>query len=202
MPYPKPHIALIGSNSLMLSGLQTLLQEIIPFARIELYPDGHAFAASAPDVVFHLFVTPSAYAACPNIFLPYATKIILLSCGEPEADIPPALRRIDMLQPRDVILRQLLIVQQHAHHNFNLYPNEIAQRLHQQDQLLSPREIEVLRLLARGHINKEIADQLNISINTVITHRKNIMQKLHSQSLSKLAVYAVTHGYIKAEEIK
>ena len=45
-------------------------------------------------------------------------------------------------------------------------------------KVLSDREIEVLSLIVQGFINKEIADQLNIGLTTVITHRKNIMDKL------------------------
>ena len=66
---------------------------------------------------------------------------------------------------------------------------------------LSAREIEVLVLLVRGLINKEIADKLNISLTTVITHRKNITEKLGIKSLSALTIYAVMHGYIEVDEI-
>lgn len=68
-------------------------------------------------------------------------------------------------------------------------------------QDLSPREIEVLTLVVRGHINKEIADRLCISLPTVVTHRKNICDKLHLRSVSALTIYAVTHGLVSAEEI-
>lgn len=61
---------------------------------------------------------------------------------------------------------------------------------------LSQREQEVLRLIATGKLNKEIADQLCISVNTVITHRKNISAKLGIKSASGLSLYAVMNGYI------
>ena len=61
---------------------------------------------------------------------------------------------------------------------------------------LSQREIDVLRLVANGHINKEIADILNISINTVLSHRKNITSKLGIRSVSGLSLYALMNGYI------
>ena len=62
---------------------------------------------------------------------------------------------------------------------------------------LSQREIEVLTLVASGKINKEIADALQISINTVLTHRKNISAKLGIKSVSGLSVYAMMNGYLK-----
>lgn len=61
---------------------------------------------------------------------------------------------------------------------------------------LTEREIEVLRLLATGLSNKKIADSLNISINTVITHRKNITQKTGIRSVSGLTIYAVIKNII------
>ena len=48
-------------------------------------------------------------------------------------------------------------------------------------EILSAREIEVLVLITKGLINKEIADKLNISLTTVITHRKNITEKTWNQ---------------------
>ena len=61
---------------------------------------------------------------------------------------------------------------------------------------LSAREKDVLRLIAGGKINKEIADELCISINTVITHRKNISTKLGIKSASGLSLYAMMNGLI------
>lgn len=61
---------------------------------------------------------------------------------------------------------------------------------------LSAREIEVLKLISSGRINKEIADELCISVNTVITHRKNISSKLGIKSASGLSLYAAMNGII------
>ena len=67
---------------------------------------------------------------------------------------------------------------------------------------LSAREIEVLVLITKGLINKEeIADKLNISLTTVISHRKNITEKLGIKSVSGLTIYAVMHGYVEADRI-
>ena len=64
------------------------------------------------------------------------------------------------------------------------------------DSQLSSREREVLKEVAGGKTNKEIADTLCISINTVITHRKNISGKLGIHSVSGLSLYAVMNGII------
>ena len=53
----------------------------------------------------------------------------------------------------------------------------------------------------QGYINKEIADRLHIGLATVITHRKNIMEKLGMKSVSALTIYAVMHGYVDINKI-
>ena len=55
--------------------------------------------------------------------------------------------------------------------------------------------------LSKGHINKEIADRLNISLTTAITHRKNIMEKLHARSLADIILYVVMNGLVDVGEL-
>ena|SRR6056297_669351 len=66
---------------------------------------------------------------------------------------------------------------------------------------LTDREIEVLKLLAMGNSNKEIAAKLYISTHTVISHRKNISEKLSIRSASGLTVYAVLNNYIDTSNL-
>ena len=69
-------------------------------------------------------------------------------------------------------------------------------------EILSAREIEVLVLITKGLINKEIADKLNISLTTVITHRKKYHGEIRGiKSVSGLTIYAVMNGYIEADRI-
>jgi DNA-binding NarL/FixJ family response regulator len=64
---------------------------------------------------------------------------------------------------------------------------------------LSEREHDVLRLLALGHTNQEIAKQLYISVRTAETHRAHIMQKLRLQTRADLVAYALERGLLEAE---
>lgn len=66
--------------------------------------------------------------------------------------------------------------------------------------LLSDRETEVLQQLALGLSNKEIADKLNISVHTVITHRKNISQKTGIKTVSGLTIFAVVNKLIALDQ--
>ena len=71
-----------------------------------------------------------------------------------------------------------------------------------ESSILSEREIEVLKAIALGMANKEIAERLYISIHTVISHRKNITSKLGIKSISGLTVYALLNSLIHADEVK
>ncbi len=64
--------------------------------------------------------------------------------------------------------------------------------------VLSPREAEVLRLMALGNTNRGIAEQLSLSVRTVETHRAHVQQKLGLESRSDLTRYALAHGLIDA----
>ncbi len=66
---------------------------------------------------------------------------------------------------------------------------------------LTEREIDVVKLVAFGKTNKEIAEELFISIHTVISHRKNITEKLGIKSISGLTVFAILNNLIDAEAI-
>ena len=67
---------------------------------------------------------------------------------------------------------------------------------------LSQREKEILVSVAKGLLNKEIAAEHNISINTVITHRKNITRKTGIKTVSGLTVYAILNGYVDINSVK
>ncbi len=62
--------------------------------------------------------------------------------------------------------------------------------------LLTPREIDVLKCLAQGLTNREIGLQLDVSVRTVTTHVRNILDKLHLDNRTQAALYAVEHGIL------
>lgn len=62
---------------------------------------------------------------------------------------------------------------------------------------LTPRELEVLRFLARGYTNKEIATELNLGVRTIETHRENLIKKTGLSSVAELTRYAVEQGHIE-----
>jgi two-component system, NarL family, response regulator NreC len=77
---------------------------------------------------------------------------------------------------------------------------EAAERRRAEQDPLSDREREVLRLLALGHTNQEIAEMLYISVRTAETHRAHIMQKLRLQSRAELVRHALSEGLLDEEQ--
>ena len=68
--------------------------------------------------------------------------------------------------------------------------------------ILSQREKEIIICIAKGLSNKEISDVLNISINTVTTHRRNISSKLQIHSIAGITIYAIANGLVQMSEIE
>lgn len=92
--------------------------------------------------------------------------------------------KLDELDPSGIRYLHHVISGEHAsHHN---------RHAHQ----LTNREEEILRLIVKGYLNKEIAVKLNISHNTVLTHRKNIISKTGIKTVSGLTFYAIRNGLI------
>ena len=83
-------------------------------------------------------------------------------------------------------------------------PAQIVRKLRKaiENYELSDRENEILVAVARGMTNKEIADRYNISIHTVISHRKNIARKTGIKSVSGLTVYALLNNMIDQGDVE
>ncbi|MEJ2428250.1 MAG: response regulator transcription factor [Deltaproteobacteria bacterium] len=79
------------------------------------------------------------------------------------------------------------------------YVGHLTQEKSALTETLSPREREILQLLAEGKSSKDIASLLNVSEKTVHTHRQHIMEKLNLHSIAELTKYAIREGITTAE---
>jgi len=87
-------------------------------------------------------------------------------------------------------------------HLLNLYREQARQRAqpaHESQPELSPRETEVLRLVALGYTGQQIANQLGISQSTVETHRAHLMEKLNLRGRAQLVRYALGKGLLEED---
>ena len=193
-----PRIAIIDPNTLATIGLKTILQDIMPIMQVDIYGSFAELQANNPEQYFHYFVAMNIVLENRQFFLEHRAKTIVLTLALDDAASMSNFHSLSVNVPEKQFVRSLLALEQHAHaHGRNLPPIQQCTR----QNVLSDREIEVLSLVAQGHINKEIADILNISMPTVISHRKNITDKLGMKSISALTIYAVMHGYVDINKI-
>ncbi|MGA9552347.1 MAG: response regulator transcription factor, partial [Candidatus Sulfotelmatobacter sp.] len=71
------------------------------------------------------------------------------------------------------------------------------ERVNSEQHVLTPREREVIQLVAEGKTTKEIATALSLSVKTAETHRTNLMRKLDLHSIADLTLYAVRNGIVQ-----
>jgi two-component system response regulator NreC len=103
---------------------------------------------------------------------------------------------------KDAAHLELIEAVRHASEGRDYLPAAVSAGLEDERQakrpVLSPREAEVLRLIALGHTNREIAEQLSLSVRTVETHRSHTQQKLGVDSRPELTRYALENGLLDA----
>lgn len=196
--HPLPKVAVIDPNTLATIGLKHLLQSVIPIMVVDTFGSFAELEANSPECYAHYFAAMSIVLENRQFFIEHRQKTIVLTLGLDTISQLKAFHSLCINVPDHELVRSLLMLKQHAHPNgHNLPP--MAQAA--QQKILSDREIEVMSFIVQGYINKEIADRLNIGLSTVVTHRKNIMDKLGVKSVSALTIYAVTHGYVDINKI-
>lgn len=194
----RPKVAIVDPNTLAAIGLKQMLQNVMPIMTVDVFGSFTEFEANKPEEFFHFFVAMNVVLQNRHFFSEHRQKTIVLTLSLDASSQLSDFHCLCINEPEKQLVRSLLMLQQHAHHGGRNLP-PMPQVL--QQKVLSDREIEVMSFIVQGYINKEIADQLNIGLSTVITHRKNIMDKLGLKSVSALTIYAVMHGYVDINKI-
>ena len=196
---PVPEIAIVDANTLTCLGLKSMLEEIIPAAVIRVFSRFGELSDDTPDMYAHYFVSAQVYAEHTSFFLPRRKKTIVLAGSSPQFQLS-GVNTLDIYASEKELVKSLLRLHRQGHSGRGTAA-ESGHAAGFSHELLSPREIEVLVLVVQGCINKEIADRLHISLTTVISHRKNITEKLGIKSVSGLTIYAVMNGYVEIDRI-
>ena len=191
-----PKIAIVDPNTLAAIGLKGVLQNVMPIMTVDSFGTFAELEMNHPEEYVHFFVAMTIVLDNRDFFLNYRRRTIVLNTSV--ESMMDGFHCLCINVPEKQLIRSLLSLQQSAHaHGRNLPPMPKVL----QQKVLSDREIEVMNLIVQGFINKEIAEQLNIALSTVVTHRRNIMEKLGVKSVSALTIYAVTHGYVDISKI-
>ena len=195
----QPEIAIVEANTLTSLGLKTILERMIPMAVIRTFHSFGELTDDTPDMYAHYFISAQIYVEHNAFFLPRKRKTIVLA-GDSHQFQLSGVPILNIYQAEEQMVKDILKLHQHAHHD-GYQVKDMPPTPPTTGHELSAREIEVLVLITKGLINKEIADKLNIGLTTVITHRKNITEKLGIKSVSGLTIYAVMNGYVEADRI-
>ena len=194
----RPKIAIIDPNTLSALGLKAILQNVMPIMTVDTFGSVSELQANNADSYFHYFSAMAVVLENMQFFNERKRKTIVLTLSLDTMSQLSDFHCLCTNVPESELVRSLLMLEQHAHgkgKNLPAMPAALSKKI------LSDREIEVMSLIVQGYINKEIADKLNIGLATVITHRKNIMDKLGMKSVSALTIYAVMHGCVDINKI-
>lgn len=187
-------IAIILPDTLQSIGLQSMLTDYFPPVEVCYFPTFEALnAGGSNDMYDYYFTSPGIMVLNADFFLPRRGKtVVLIEGGEGSGDISTT-NHLTVKASQEIIIEQLQ--QLFAADNSSNTIGETSKDL-------STRETDVLQLIVKGITNKEIADKLNISLNTVLTHRKNITAKLGIKTVSGLTFYAIMNGIISGDDIE
>ena len=196
MSSKKKHtVVIILSDILQRLGLIHAIDDVTESVEISSFDAFDTFVTSSTDEIYDIaFIEADLLALYGEYFISRRTLVIpVISNSEPEMVVneekePPYIYthwKSCKLQDK---LKEIL-----DENRKGLKKNN--------DKGLSLREEEVLKEVARGMTNKEIADRLNISMNTVMSHRKNITSKLNIKTVSGLTFYALINGLITGDEV-
>jgi NarL family two-component system response regulator LiaR len=219
----KIRVLLVDDHAVVRQGIRTFLElqddaESLPIEVVGEAANGREAIEQArvcqPDVVLLDLMMPemSGLEATPRILevRPTAHVLILTSFGEENSVIPALKAGAQGYLLKDIAPDELVQAVREAYRGrVQLHP-EVAKKLvtaitAREDlpatkpkvaglEELTEREVEVLRLIAAGKNNREIAEELVISEKTVKTHVSNLLGKLHLEDRTQAAIFALKHG--------
>ncbi|MBZ5496474.1 MAG: response regulator transcription factor [Acidobacteriia bacterium] len=209
----RPRVLLADDHTMILAGLRSLLES--DFDLVGTVEDGRALLDAAvqlkPDIIMVDISMPllnGIEAARQLKKLVPQSKIIFLTMHGDVAYVKEAFRvgasgyLIKRSAASELVtaIQEVLkgrtyvtpLVTKDMMESF-IEPTDSPEKLHSR---LTPRQREVLQLVAEGHSNKEIASVLKVSTKTVEFHKYNLMQALGIRTTAELTQYAMRHGYI------
>lgn len=180
-------IAIIHHDTLTAVGMRYMLYNYFDVQAV-CFATAEEFVRSHSEQYDGYFMTSVAFVSCMEVMMPRKSRVVLMADGNASCAWNGLV--INTQQPMESIVDDIERV---------LRSIKQCNTTAEAQEELSVREVEVLRCVAKGMLNKEIAQELHISINTVLSHRKNIVNKLGIKTVSGLSLYAMMNGIIDAQ---
>lgn len=190
-------IAIAETSPIIRLGLEVQLKKLplykvqVSFATEETRKDvAEALSMMSADIYI---LNPLLCGLRPRQILPQGSsaKVVALSYGTTDENL---LKEYDGILPITSTMQQITDL-------LDRFATAEQERETSESQDLTAREREILVCVVKGMTNKRIAEHLFLSQHTVVTHRRNIGQKLQIKSPSALALYAMMHGLIQSSDI-
>lgn len=193
-----PCFAIIDRNTLSYVALKHVLQDMFNHVDVFAYNTIEEFIRDSNRHFVHFFVSSDILFCNAEEFDTLKNQTTILYTGSAGNIERNGYRILDVSQSEARIVEQLKHLQNTGKYENRITPTKTADDIIQK---LSQREKDVLRLIVKGRLNKEVADELGISMPTAIFHRNNICDKLQTRSVGKLTVMAVLSGLVDMNEI-
>ena len=185
-------IAVVTPSQLLASGIVSTLSKLRdPGVTVKLFDGDHVTPEQIAAVKPSLAVV-DALALSPEAVARLKESCRVAGIRHSELTVAHTAAYDDLLNLYDPLSRLEAIVRETAEEN----------RGEEDRQELSPREKEVIVGIVKGLSNKEIAAEINVSVNTVMTHRRNIASKLQIHSPAGLTIYAIVKKLVRLDEIR
>ena len=193
-----PCFAIIDRNTLSYVALRHVLQDMFNHVDVFAYNSIEEFIRDSNRHFVHFFVSSDILFCNAEEFDTLKSQTTILYPGSAGNIERNGFRILDVSLSEEKIVEQLMHLQSTGKYENKISPTKSADDVVQR---LSQREKDVLRLIVKGRLNKEIAGELGISMPTAIFHRNNICDKLQTRSVGKLTVMAVLSGLVDINEI-
>ena len=193
-----PCFAIIDRNTLSYVALRHVLQDMFNHVDVFAYNSIEEFIRDSNRHFVQFFVSSDILFCNAEEFDTLKSQTTILYTGSAGNIERNGFRILDVSLSEEKIVEQLMHLQSTGKYENKISPTKSADDVVQR---LSQREKDVLRLIVKGRLNKEIAGELGISMPTAIFHRNNICDKLQTRSVGKLTVMAVLSGLVDINEI-
>lgn len=189
-----PTIAIIDGNSLECMAMRSMLSDMSNGVELLVFQSVEAFLQDSEHFFVHFFVSAELLFRHPGEFDMLKRRTIVL--GKSAAATASGYRCLDLTLSEAELARNLLRLYETGHHERHIGHEGASGPVS-----ISDRERDVLRLIVKGLLNKEIAEELNLSVPTVIFHRNKLCRKLGTRSIARMTIYAVLSGMVDLSEL-
>lgn len=192
-----PCIAIIEPNTFTSISLRNMLLDLYNNVEVPVYKGMDDFIRDSNRHFVHFFVGSEILFANIDEFETLKSQTTVLSNGGNKRFEDAGYNVMDVCRTEQELTARLM------HLQFHMLSDKIQGHKSRTGSRgnLSDREKEVLVHIVKGMLNKEIAEKMDISLNTVIFHRNNICEKLQTRSIGRLTIFAVMSGLVEIDEI-